>query len=379
MFITCIGLNTTGAVSRKVDILNLPHITDTMLVYPVGAAQILADKVSQDMTVFVKRHVISNMPVRHKLNWRDIFVLSQTLRYPEGLTPADISANTRLDPATVLRANEKLRKIKYITILEQAFDARSNLVQFTPEGAAFLQQLFQVYLGKQTLVFDRFIPRLGVNDTREVFETCLDVQGHAEQLASLHPSGKIKRDDRTSYSRAALQESFDEFRRFPEFILQVYCRRISSDYMTFLKAHAISKMSDKPLRKSRELLTLMALDYLNHGTTTMDVAKLMRFDPATTSRAASILSAEGFIAPAPNFRSDDRKKPLILSEKGVKAVTEYKTLMSEGYDLAKQKLGLDRSKAQITKQLGILAFLGNRSEIFATIKPGRLGPVEGKG
>lgn len=343
-----------------------------MKTYPIGAGQILADKVAHDMTVFVKRHVFPDLPQADSLNWRDVFVLSQILRYQQGLTAADISANTRLDPATVLRANEKLQEGRYISILEQAFDARSNLIQITALGAEFLERLFSVYREKQEKVFEHFLPKLEVEDIRDIFETCLTVQDHAEKMASLQPNGKIRHDDRTSYSRVALQDSFDDFRRFPEFILQVYCRRISSDYMFFLKSHAISKMSEVPLRKSRELLTLMTLDYLEHDATAMDVVRLMRFDPATATRAVAILSQEGFILPASGYRDDDRKKPLILSEKGLKSVAEYKARMTQGYELAKKTLGLNRSEAEIKKQLGVLAFISNRTEAFASIKRGKL-------
>ena len=344
-----------------------------MKTFSVGSAQILADKVSHDMTVFVKRHVFPELPQANALNWRDIFVLSQTLRYPEGLTPADISANTRLDPATVLRANEKLYKNRLITILEQARDARSNLVQVTSGGADFLQNLFSVYREKQEKVFARFLPRLAADDIKEIFETCLNVQEHAEKFASLKPTGKIRHDDRTSYSRHAFQESFEEFQRFPEFILQVYCRRISSDYMFFLKSHAMSEMSDQILRKSRELLTLMMLDYFEHDATAMDVVRLLRFDPATATRAVALLSEEGFIAPANGYRDDDRKKPLILSEKGRHSVAEYKSHMIRSSKFANETLGLNRSQKDINKQLGVLALISNRTEIFASVKKGKLG------
>lgn len=343
-----------------------------MLAYPVGTAQILADKVSQDMTVFVKRHVLSAMSIGPELNWRDMFVLSQILRYPEGLIPAEISANTRMDPATVLRANLKLQKHGYITIIEQAFDARSNLVQFTPKGATLLQLMFKIYLEKQEVVFERYLSRLDVEDIRDIFTTCLDVQADAEKFASLLTSGKIRRDDRTSYSRVVLNDSFEAFSKFPEFILQVYCRRISSDYMTFLKSHAMSSMSHKTLRKSREMLTLISLDYLGSPTTSMDVARLMRFDPATTTRAASILTNEAFILPSAGHKSDDRKKPLVLSEKGIEAVAEYKNLMASKAEHAKSLLDLDGSYDEVKKQLGTLSFLANRTEILASLKPGQL-------
>ncbi|CAM3847789.1 hypothetical protein LIHA111178_11725 [Litorimonas haliclonae] len=324
------------------------------------------------MTVFVKRHVFTALTDNPGLNWRDIFVLSQILRYPGGLTPAEISGNTRLDPATVLRANEKLRKVRFIIILEQAFDARSNLIQVTPEGAEFLQELFQTYLSKQATVLENLLPRLGKQEIRDIFETCLDIQEHAEQLSALSPSGKVRRQNRTAYSRAALQDSFDDFQRFPEFVLQVYCRRISNDYMSFLKTHAMSKMSDKQLRKPRELLTLMTLEHMTHDATAMDVAKLMRYDPATTSRAVSILSEAGYTKPLSGYAADDRKKPLIISEKGMQAVQEYSALMINAQTMANERISGERSQAEIVKQLGVLYFIGNRTEGFASIRPGKL-------
>lgn len=343
-----------------------------MAAYPIGAAQILADKVVQDMTVFVKRHVFTALADNSGLNWRDIFVLSRISFYAEGLSPAEISGNTRLDPATVLRANEKLQKVRYITVLEQAFDARSNLVQITPEGESFLQRLKDTYLLKQEKVYAQFLSDLAKSDIREIFETCLDVQEHAELLASILPSGKIRAENRTAFSRSALSLSFENFRKSPEFIFQIYCRRISNDYMKFLKSHAMSKMSEKALRKPRELLTLMMLDYMEHDATAMDVAKLMRFDPATTSRAVSILSIAEFIKPLSGYAADDRKKPLILSEKGLRSVREYKALMSNANEMASEQLSIERSKPEIVQQLGILYFIGNRTEVFASIRPGKL-------
>ena len=221
--------------------------------------------------------------------------------------------------------------------------------------------------------FSRLISRN--QDVREIFETCLDVQEHAETSSpQLLPSGKIRaRKPNQRIPASALSRVVSKIsERSPEFILQVYCRRISNDYMKFLKAHAMAKMSEKTLRKPRELLTLMTLDYMEHDATAMDVAKLMRFDPATTSRAVSILSIAEFIKPLSGYAADDRKKPLILSEKGLRSVREYKALMSSANEMASEQLSIERSKPEIVQQLGILYFIGNRTEVFASIRPGKL-------
>jgi DNA-binding MarR family transcriptional regulator len=120
------------------------------------------------------------------------------------------------------------------------------------------------------------------------------------------------------------------------------------------------------------MLTLISLDYLGSPTTSMDVARLMRFDPATTTRAASILTNEAFILPSSGHKSDDRKKPLVLSEKGIEAVVEYKNLMASKAEHAKSLLDLDGSYDEVIKQLGTLSFLANRTEILASLKLGQL-------
>ena len=111
---------------------------------------------------------------------------------------------------------------------------------------------------------------------------------------------------------------------------------------------------------------------MEHDATAMDVAKLMRFDPATTSRAVSILTSAGCIKPLSGYAADDRKKPLSLSEKGMRSVAEYKTLMLKAYEKASDRLNLQRPKTVTVNQLGILYFLGNRTKVFASIKPGKL-------
>lgn len=320
------------------------------------------------MSVFIKRHVMANMECCCDLSLRDIDVLRHIVHYDSGITPALLSNITRFDPATVLRANIKLVDGGYIQIVEHHQDSRAHLVHITPKGRAALIHIKDIYVRQQNRLIPYIIPRLSDGEAETLFSACLDMQEHAEALTSFLPSGKVKYNPVTHLSRQRLKISFDTFKTHPEFVLHLYCHRIHTDYLNFLKAHAIPKLSLKEKMNIRELRVLMTLHYLEKDSTAMDVANILRFDPATVSRAVVALKKFDYIATSKFDDPDERKKPLTLSSKGAEIGNEYLEIVQNALSHAKEQLGLKMTEDDLRRHLSVLLRLRERTIHFAQAK-----------
>lgn len=320
------------------------------------------------MGVFFKRHVIADMSCCCDLSLRDIDVLRHIIRYDAGITPALLSNITRFDPATILRANLKLVAGGYIQIVEHHIDSRAHLVHITPKGRTALSHLTDIYMRQQNRLIPYILPRLSEEEANIFFSTCLDIQDHAESLASISPKGKIRSNSVTYLSRQLLERSFDRLKTHPEFILYLYCHRIHTDYLSFLKTHAIPKLSTDQKMNIRELRVLMTLHYLEKDATAMDVANILRFDPATVSRAVVALKKYGFIATSQFEDPDERKKPLTLAPEGLKIGDEYLEIVRQSFTEAREMLRLKLDPKTLQRYLSVLLTLRERTHQFAQAK-----------
>jgi len=172
----------------------------------------------------------------------------------------------------------------------------------------------------------------------------------------------------TYLSRQLLAQSFETLKLYPEFVLYLYCHRIHTDYLNFLKTHAIPKLSTGKLMNIRELRVLMTLHYLQEDSTAMDIANILRFDPATVSRAVVALKEYGFISTSQFEDPDERKKPLTLATKGIEVGDEYLSIVRDSLAGARQKLGMRLDPKTLERYLSVLLGLRERTHHFAHAK-----------
>ncbi len=86
--------------------------------------------------------------------------------------------------------------------------------------------------------------------------------------------------------------------------------QIASDYMGFVKRLIIPEMDVFEAKSLRELRVLMTLNILDTPVPARRVAEILRFDPATVSRATRHLLEQGLIEECQN---EDDLRTLLLS------------------------------------------------------------------
>ena len=332
------------------------------------AAQILCSQIASDVRRFVKQNVISSLPKNKALGWRENRMLSQLHSHRGGLTSAHMSELTRYSAPTISRLNLKLLHSGFITLEEHHYDARSTLLKITPSGISHMESLYAACNAQQDRVVPELLPELDDAMIRHVADICLSLQRRAETLAGLDTSGRMRGYQTTQHSKSRFDTHFKEFTRFPELLFQKYCARIASDYMTFFNRHAIKPLGAVPKIKIRELRVLMCLESFGEASTSVRMAKEMRFDKATIARATAALTDGGYIA-AETSDIDDRAKPFWLTEKGLKAARDYKAKSSAALQRADQITGASQDKETARRSLAALLMLRNRTCVFAKVRP----------
>ncbi len=349
-----------------------PKITDKVLNRGELALAVLAEQASRDMDSFIKSYVMSKMTCCGDLSWRDMQVLFNVLHFSNGVTPAYLSYVTRFDPATVLRANLKLADGGYIEISEHKVDGRSHSVYITEKGSEAVTHLIETYTREQNRIVPNIIPHLDESQAKLIFSTCIKTQARAEQLSLVLPSGKVRKNTGNHYSGRFYSRPFEEFKKRPELILHTFFYQTNADYLKFFKAHVISKMSTAKVMNIRELRSLMALQYIGSEATAMDVANILRFDPATVSRAVSALLKKGFIQESHRGVSDERKKPLALAQQGHMVAQEYLGRVEKSLAFADKCLGQTVSSEDMKQRLTVLSLTRDRMAQFASGKNSNL-------
>jgi len=331
------------------------------------AAQVLCSQIVSDVQRFINRSVIASLPKSNMLGWRETRALAHLHTQPGGVTSARLSELTRYSAPTISRINLKLLHAGFIRLEDHHSDARSTLLMINSAGIAHIESFYAECSCQQDKIVPRLLPEMDENTLRKLVDICLQLQRRAETLAGMDKSGRLKGYDTTRYSKSQFENNFKQYTRFPELLFQMYCARISSDYMTFLNRHAIKSLTAVPKIKVRELRVLMCLDYFGEASTSISVAKIMRYDKATVARATSTLIEDGYIA-SEISDTDDREKPLWLTDKGHEAAQEYKILSLSAIQKADDVTGGARDVETIRRSLAALLMLRDRTAVFAKQK-----------
>ena len=331
------------------------------------AAQILCSQIVSDVQSFIKRRVIASLPNRQTLGWREIRALAHLHTQQIGVTSARLSELTRYSAPTISRICLKLLQSGFIALEEHHHDGRSMLLMINAAGVSFIENFYDECSRQQDIIVPHILPALDEETLRKLVELCLHLQRRAETLAGLDKSGRLKGYKTTRYSRSQFENNFKQYTRFPELLFQMYCTRISRDYMTFLNRHAVNPLSARPKIKVRELRVLMCLDYFGEASTSIRVAKVMRYDKATVARATATLINDGYIE-AEISDTDDREKPLWLTVKGHAAAQEYKEKSLAAINRADRITGTPQDPETMRRCLAALMMLRKRTAIYANTK-----------
>lgn len=331
------------------------------------ALQILAEQVSKDIASYISDVILPDVNHPDNLTWRDIRALISISIFPEGITPALLSRYTRYDPATILRVYDQLADCDFAYQISNPNDARSLIIKSTDIGQDFVTRFFNQYHCQQSQLIPTLLPRYTEDELIDTYQACFHLQEHAERLASFTVRGKVKFQNVGQYSLAQFNKNFQFYSVFPEFALHLICKNVSEDYGKFLNTHVIKKMLKGKKIKLRELRVLMCLHHLKVPTVPSKIAKIMRMDPATVSRAVKILIAENYLEVF-NDIQDERAKPLWIKNLGVELATEFADRVDEALVFAERVAGIGLSDLRKEELLSKLILLRKRSSVFVESK-----------
>ncbi|WP_017932148.1 MarR family winged helix-turn-helix transcriptional regulator [Robiginitomaculum antarcticum] len=344
-------------------------VPDELMARSDIGAQILCSQIDSDHQNFIRRSVISQLDKPGKLNWRDIRVMGHINWLSDPATPARLSELTRFNSATILRVNQKLKAAGMIHLEEHQHDARSNVVVIEPAGRNFMTAFFTAYERESREIIPAHMPELTEVDIQTLTKALLVLHERAERLAGLNLSGRHKGYNTTPFAQEAAKLKYGMETYLPGLVFQLLCRRISRDYLVFFKRHAVSKLTADPKIKLRELRILMCIEYLNRPSAPHEIVSVMRYDPATVTRAITILCRDGYTDHVVSDR-DEREKPVWLTDNGRLIADEYKAASSGSLWEADIITGQALSKEQMRNCLAALMILRKRSRVFSTYRKG---------
>lgn len=348
-----------------IDISKTDNILQGLIPKADITLQILAEQVSNDIAAYISDVILPDVNHPKNLIWRDMRALMSISIFPEGITPAMLSRYTRYDPATILRVYDQLADCDFVYQLTNPDDARSLIIKITNIGQDFLTRFFNQYHCQQSQIIPTLLPRYTEDELIDTYQACFFMQEHAERLASITARGKVKFQNVGQYSLAQFNKNFEFYSAFPEFALHLICKNIAEDYIKFLNTHVIKKMLKGKKIKIRELRVLMCLEHLKVPTAPSRIAKIMRMDPATVSRAIKVLTSEGYIDVFDDMH-DDRAKLLWIKKLGVELCDEYKSRVDDALAFAQRVSGNSLSDLRKEEMLTTLLSLRERSSVFVT-------------
>lgn len=329
--------------------------------------QVLAAQISEDIISYISNIILPDVFHPEKLNWPSIRALLIISAFKEGLKPASLARITKFDPATIVRIFDQLADCDYAFQETNAHDARSLLIKITPQGEEFVARFFAQYHCQNAMIVPSQLPKFSESEVIDVFQACFSLQERAERLASITPRGKMKFLNIGQFSHGRFNENFEFYSVFPDFALHMICNNISEDYLTFLNTHIIKKMLKPTKLKIRELKVLMCIHHNKLPTVSSKIARTLRMDPATITRASKVLIENGYLEIFDEL-NDDRSKPLWMTQKGLDLSKEYIERVDEAFEFAVKVTGQDFSDLRKTEMLDTLFALRKRSKIFAQSK-----------
>lgn len=107
------------------------------------------------------------------------------------------------------------------------------------------------------------------------------------------------------------------------------CGQVSRDYIKFAKKRIFPQLDFDDL-SYRELRVLLCVAYFKNPMSGANISNQMRYDPATVSRATTLLIEAGYVEKASNVL-DFRSTLYKATEKGVDVVARYRALLDEAY------------------------------------------------
>lgn len=154
---------------------------------------------------------------------------------------------------------------------------------------------------------------------------------------------------------------------------QAYAEKLSDDYTFILKKRILTELEHLGDIKLREIRVLVTIDFFDHPLTPIDVSEILRYDPATVSRAVNKLVANGYMMRSKNIH-DTRSFYLSLTEIGIDLAAEYKQKVKSVFSELESQLLYGLSEEEKLEYLNMMVKLSKRSRALRELSEGRRTP-----
>jgi DNA-binding MarR family transcriptional regulator len=141
---------------------------------------------------------------------------------------------------------------------------------------------------------------------------------------------------------------------------QAYSERVGDDYTFILKRAVIPGLGNIGALKLRELRILASLDFFDRPLTPVQVSEMLRYDPATVTRATRLLCNAGMMIRADNLK-DTRSVLLIPTEKGKALAHTYRERIQEVFGAFEQDLNQPFRDSEKLEYLNMVVKANKRS------------------
>ena len=141
---------------------------------------------------------------------------------------------------------------------------------------------------------------------------------------------------------------------------QAYAEKVEDDYTYILKRAVLPGLGDLEGLKLRELRVLASLDFYDASLTPVQVSDLLRYDPATVTRATDRLLSAGMMVRAENLQ-DTRSVLLVPTDKGKALAKKYRDRIQEVFSALEQDLDEQFSESEKLEYLNMIVKINKRS------------------
>lgn len=153
---------------------------------------------------------------------------------------------------------------------------------------------------------------------------------------------------------------------FADTTFQAFAEKISDDYTYILKNIVVPGLPGLGTLKLREVRILASLHFFEKPLTPAQISEMLRYDPATVTRAVHMLVGKGKLIRSDNLR-DTRSVLLELTEDGRALAEAFKKRVLTVFATLEEELHIKLSDEEKTAFLNIMLKVSKRSRDMKAI------------
>lgn len=153
---------------------------------------------------------------------------------------------------------------------------------------------------------------------------------------------------------------------FADTTFQAFAEKISDDYTYILKTAVVPGLPGLGTLKLREVRILATLHFFEKALTPAQISDMLRYDPATVTRAVHMLVGKGKLTRSDNLR-DTRSVLLELTPEGTALAEVFRKRLLVVFATLEEQIHVQLSEEEKTEFLHTMLKISKRSKDMKTI------------